>query len=192
MTLRSRKGERWFSKKSALILGLAVLWGAWIGLDAVISRFFTTSEDFGKRWQIWADTSQIIKDFPLFGAGLGTFAQIFPMHRSFHIRGLVSHAENDFLQLASDTGLIGLGLLLAVFVYLFFKAATRVRALSEGEPQRYIAIGGLVGILAIMFHSLVERNIQVPANALLYTVLWAIVLATTCKTESTERIEHRA
>jgi O-antigen ligase len=192
MTLRSRKGERWFSKKSALILGLAVLWGAWIGLDAVISRFFTTSEDFGKRWQIWADTSQIIKDFPLFGAGLGTFAQIFPMHRSFHIRGLVSHAENDFLQLASDTGLIGLGLLLAVFVYLFFKAATRVRALSEGEPQRYIAIGGLVGILAIMFHSLVERNIQVPANALLYTVLWAIVLATTCKTESTERIGHRA
>jgi O-antigen ligase len=188
MTLRSRQGERWFSKKSALILGLAVLWGAWIGLDAVISRFFTTSEDFGKRWQIWADTSQIIKDFPLFGAGLGTFAQIFPMHRSFHIRGLVSHAENDFLQLASDTGLIGLGLLLAVFVYLFFKAATRIRALSEGEPQRYIAIGGLVGILAIMFHSLVERNIQVPANAFLYTVLWAIVLATACKTESAERL----
>jgi O-antigen ligase len=96
----------------------------------------------------------------------------------------VSHAENDFLQLASDTGLIGLGLLLAVFVYLFFKAATRIRALSEGEPQRYIAIGGLVGILAIMFHSLVERNIQVPANALLYTVLWAIVLTGTRKTES--------
>jgi hypothetical protein len=27
-----------------------------------------------------------------------------------------------------------------------------------------------------MFHSLVERNIQVPANAFLYTLLWAIVL----------------
>jgi O-antigen ligase len=181
MTLRSRQGERRFSKKSALILGLGVLWGAWIGLDAVISRFFTSSEDFSTRWLIWTDTSQIVKDFPLFGAGLGSFAQIFPMHRSFHIRGLVSHAENDFLQLASDTGLIGLGLLLAVFVFLFFKAASRIRALSEGEPQRHLAIGSMVGILAIMFHSLVERNIQVPANAFLYTVLWAIVLATTRK-----------
>ena len=157
-------------------------------------RFFTTSEDFGKRWQIWVDTSQIIRDFPLFGAGLGSFAQIFPMHRSFHIRGLVSHAENDFLQLASDTGLIGLGLLFAVFVYLFFKAATRIRALSEGEPQRYIAIGGLVSILAIMFHSLVERNIQVPANAFLYTVLWAIVLTATSKKTVDEALgtEHGA
>jgi O-antigen ligase len=119
VTLRSRQGERRFSKKSALILGLAVLWGAWIGLDAVISRFFTASEDFGQRWRIWTDTSQIIKDFPLFGAGLGSFAQIFPMHRSFHIRGLVSHAENDFLQLASDTGLIGLGLLRRCLFFFF-------------------------------------------------------------------------
>jgi hypothetical protein len=37
-------------------------------------------------------------------------------------------------------------------------------------------MGGLVGILALMFHSMVERNIQVPANAFLYTMLWAIVL----------------
>ncbi len=181
VTLRNRRGERRFSRKSALILGLAVLWGAWIGLDAVISRFFTTSEDFHQRWMIWANTSQIVKDFPLFGSGLGTFAQMFPMHRSFHIRGFVSHAENDFLQLTSETGLVGLGLLLAVFVYLFFNAASRIQALSEGEPKRYLAMGGMVGILAIMFHSLVERNIQVPANAFLYTLLWAIVLTTTSK-----------
>jgi len=34
----------------------------------------------------------------------------------------------------------------------------------------------LVGILALMLHSLVERNIQIPSNAFLYTILWAIVL----------------
>jgi hypothetical protein len=37
-------------------------------------------------------------------------------------------------------------------------------------------MGGLVGILALMFHSLVERNIQVPSNAFLYTILWGVVL----------------
>jgi hypothetical protein len=33
-----------------------------------------------------------------------------------------------------------------------------------------------VGILALMFHSLVERNIQVPANAFLYTFVFALIL----------------
>jgi hypothetical protein len=51
-----------------------------------------------------------------------------------------------------------------------------IRSLSPEEPQRYIGVGGLVGIVALMFHSLVERNIQVPANAFLYAVLWAMVL----------------
>jgi O-antigen ligase len=117
-----------------------------------------------------------VKEFPLFGSGLGTFVYIFPMYRTLHIEGLATHAENDFLQLASETGLIGLGLLSILFFYLLYKAISGIRSISHHAPERYIGIGGLVGILGLMFHSLVERNIQVPANAFLYTLLWAIVL----------------
>ena len=173
---RGREKRQKFSKTSILILSLAILWATWIGLDAVISRFFTATEDFKTRWNIWVDTFRIFKDFPLFGSGLGTFLQIFPMYRSFHTRGLVTHAENDFLQLASETGVLGIGLLVALFFYLFTKAVLKIRSLSYGEPERYLGIGGLVGILALMFHSIVERNIQMPANAFLYIILWAIVL----------------
>jgi len=172
---RSDGGTR-FSKRSVWLLGLAILWAASIGLDAVISRFFGTTGDFEMRWKIWAGTLQMIRDFPLFGAGLGTFTQVFPMYRSFHIRGLATHAENDFLQLASEAGLLGFILLLILFVVLFVKAASGIRSLSAVDPKRYIGIGGLVGILALMFHSQVERNLQVPANAFLYTLLWGIVL----------------
>lgn len=173
------RGER-VSRSLILILSLAILWAAWIGLDAVISRFFTSSEDFKMRWKIWGDTFQIIKDYPLFGTGLGTFVHVFPLYRSFHIRGLVTHSENDFLQLLSEVGLLGIGCLVILFFFLFFKAFFGIRILSNKEPERYIAIGGLVGILALMFHSLVERNIQVPANAFLYTLSWAIVLRSGC------------
>jgi O-antigen ligase len=168
--------DRKFSKRSVWMLGLALLWAASIGLDAVISRFFGTSGDFQMRWEIWGGTLQMIRDFPLFGAGLGTFTQVFPMYRSFHIRGLATHAENDFLQLASEAGLLGFTLLLILFVVLFVKAASGIRSLSAVDPKRYIGIGGLVGILALMFHSQVERNLQVPGNAFLYTLLWGIVL----------------
>ncbi|MDI6754963.1 MAG: O-antigen ligase family protein, partial [Thermodesulfobacteriota bacterium] len=171
-----RHREQKFSRSTVLIFSLALLWAAWIGLDAVISRFFSASEDFKMRWAFWVNTFQIFKDFPLLGSGLGTFTQIFPMYRSFHIRGFVTHAENDFLQLASETGLIGIGLLFVLFLFLFIKALAGLRSLPSLAPQRYIAVGGLVGILALMFHSLVERNIQVPANAFLFTFIWALVL----------------
>jgi len=176
---RNPQGSKKLSRPTILILGLALLWAAWIGLDAVISRFFTTSESFEDRWKFWLITSQIIKDFPLFGSGLGTFTQVFPMYRSFHIRALVTHAENDLLQLASEVGLIGAGLLLVLFIYLFYRAISGLRFLSYRDPERYIAMGGLIGILALMFHSLVERNIQIPANALLYVLIWALILRTT-------------
>ena len=177
---KSQKGQR-FSKTTVLIFGLALLWAAWIGLDAVISRFFTLSESFEERWKIWLNTFQIFKDFPLLGSGLGTFVHVFPMYRSFHIQGLVTHAENDFLQLLSEVGLIGIGLLLFVFVFLFFRAVLAIRSFHSRYSQKYIGMGGMVGILALMFHSLVERNIQVPANAFLFTFIWAVILRVSTK-----------
>jgi O-antigen ligase len=168
-----RKEERLF-KKSVLILGLALLWAGWAGTSALVTRFFAVSEDIKLRWVIWENTIQILKDFPLFGSGLGSFAQIFPMYRTFHFRGLVTHAENDFLQLASEVGLVGFGLLAILFLFLFIKRGLRIR--SETSPQRYIGIGALTGIIALMFYSLVEKNLQVPANALLYTLLWGLTI----------------
>jgi len=153
-----------------------MLWAAWIGLDAVISRFFTTSESFEDRWTIWVNTFRIIQDYPLFGTGIGTFVQVFPMYRSFHIRGLMTHAENDFLQLISEVGLLGIGLLGILFFYLFYRGVSGIRSLSFRDPKKYVGMGGIVGILALMFHSFVEKNIQVPSNAFLYTFIWTLVL----------------
>jgi O-antigen ligase len=179
-----------FSKTTLLILSLALLWALWIGLDAVIGRFFNVSEDLKSRVTIWADTCKVVKDFPILGSGLGTFSQIFPMYKSFHIRRFVSHAENDFLQLASEVGLIGLGILFVLFVFLFVKTVTGIRSMPITDSRRYIGIGGLVGILALMFHSMVERNLQVPANAFLYTFIWGLVLKTATLTPDAKAIRE--
>ncbi len=166
-------------KKSALMLGLALIWAGWMGTNALATRFFAVSEDIKLRSVIWENTLQIFKDFPLFGSGLGTFAQIFPMYRTFHFRGLVTHAENDFLQLASEVGLVGFILLAILFFFLFFKGRLRIR--SETSPHRYIGIGALTGILSLMLYSLVEKNLQVPCNALLYTLLWGLTITPSLK-----------
>jgi O-antigen ligase len=176
LLFRNPQGEQRVSRLPVLIFGLALLWGIWIGLDAVASRFFWVSEGLRSRYIIWVDTFGILKDFPFWGSGLGSFTEVFSTYQSSHILRLTTHAENDFLQIASEVGLLGAGLLLTLFLFLLLKTISGIRSLSRRKPQRYIAIGGLVGLLALMFHSIVERNIQVPANAFLYTVIWAMVL----------------
>ena len=173
---KARQWGKGISKTSLLILGLGLLWAIWIGLDAVITRFFTVSDDMKWRWTVWTDTLRIARDFPIWGTGLGTFSQVFPMYKSFHMQRLVTHAENDFFQLASEVGFIGMGILFILFIFLLVKAVARIRSLSITDSGRYIGIGSLVGILALMFHSLFERNLQVPANAFLFTFLWILVL----------------
>jgi O-antigen ligase len=170
-----RRGKG-FSRTSLFILGLALLWALWIGLDSVIGPFFNASEDLKWRWTVWEDTLRIVKDFSILGSGLGTFSRVFPMYKSFHMRRFVTHTENDFLQLSSEVGLIGIGILVVLFIFLFSKAVSGLRSRSVTDPERYVGMGGLIGILALMFHSMVERNLQVPANAFLFTFLWALVL----------------
>jgi len=165
------------SKIPVLIFGLAVLWAAWVGLDAAISRFFSASEAFHTvRWPLWVGAFRILRDFPVFGSGLGTFTEVYSMYRTIHIVGFDIQAENDFLQLASEVGLIGAALLLVLLLFLFYRTVSGIRSLSHGQPQRYIGIGGLVGILALMVHSIVQKNLQLPANAFLYTITWAMLL----------------
>jgi O-antigen ligase len=176
VVLRRGDGGKKMSGVPFLILALALLWAVWIGLDATVNRFFSVTEDFGSRWAMWVNTFRIIRDFPLLGSGLGTFTQIFPMYRTHHTIALATHAENDFLQLTSEVGLAGMGLLLILFLSLFYKGLSGVRSMSRRDPGRYIGMGSLVGILALMFHSLVEANIQIPANAFLFTFIFGLLL----------------
>lgn len=176
LVFRQKEKGYLFSRTTVLILGLALLWGAWIGLDAIINRFFTSADDFKLRLLFWKDTIRIWRDFIFFGSGLGTFAQIFPLYQTFFMSAFITHAENDFLQLLAETGLIGISLICALFFVLFQKATRGIRSLKGGNPRRYLAIGGMVGILALILHSFVERNLQVPANAFLFALLWVLVL----------------
>jgi O-antigen ligase len=189
---RNPRRKEKFSKTSVMVFGLALLWAVWIGIDALVNRFFAVSEGLEGRWLRWVDTWSIFKDFPLFGSGLGTFAEVFSMYRSFHIRGLDIQAENDFLQLSAEVGILGIVPLLILFVFLLRKAVSGVRSLPSWDPQRHIGIGGLIGILALMFHGIVQKNLQLPANAFLFTVAWATVLQMTRNPEvkSTNMIER--
>jgi hypothetical protein len=168
-----------FIKKIYFILIPVCLMTLWLGLEPVFKRFTLFSEtmkatrDVG-RIQVWKDTSSLIKDFPTFGTGLGTFEYAFPKYKTFRRKVLYDHAHNDYVELMSDTGFTGLIIVIAGAAYYLF-IVIRMWFRRKNSFVRGITVGCLGGIAYIIIHSLTDFNLHIPANALYLTIITGIM-----------------
>jgi O-antigen ligase/tetratricopeptide (TPR) repeat protein len=97
-----------------------------VGYQSVISRF--DNWDDSGRFLIWKANLEIIQDFPVFGSGIGSHQYIH--HRYLDqpfAKGEYTHAESSYLQIASETGLVGAGLAGLCLTMCFFWCARGVR-----------------------------------------------------------------
>lgn len=153
---------------------IIVLYSLWIGLDPVIEKFSAYEEDLPKRTYIWKDTIDIIKDFPIFGAGLGNFGLAYTLYKKEASWPLMyNHAHNDYLELAAETGLIGLILVLWAIIAFSRKAAENLGDyLPQKDPLRYyLFLGCLSGMFGMLIHAITEFNFQIPSNTYYFTFL---------------------
>jgi O-antigen ligase len=165
----------------AVMALLVAIYAAAIGIEPVTARFLSIGEDGYARPQIWKDSLRIVQDHPL-GIGLGNFARIYPIYqRSLITDKTVEHAHNDYLQLLAETGWIGFVAILAAFFNFMLKSAQRIRRLEvQSDPLIFfLAVGAFSGLVAIAFHSLLDFNLQIPANCLYAVVLVAVLGACT-------------
>jgi O-antigen ligase len=148
--------------------------GSWFGVEKLAQRFEqTTLEDVRERGNAAVFSVDLIKDYPVFGAGPGTFYVAFPRYRHENILTFFDHAHNDYAQFASESGLIGLTLL-GLFVGLALGAALRAQWLRRDPLMRGMSFACIMGVTAILIHSWVDFNLQIPANAVLFMVLLAL------------------
>ncbi len=94
-----------------------------------------------------------------------------------YLGGYAQDAHNDYLELASDGGLlVGIPILLLLGV-LILQARRRLSGDASTRGSVYWArIGAVVGLVAIGLQETVEFSLQIPANAALFTVLCAIAI----------------
>jgi O-antigen ligase len=116
---------------------------------------------------------QIVQDFPWLGTGGGTFFLAFQHYRPFENYGYYDHAHNDYVEIASESGLIGLALLAVI---LFHSVRKSVRIMINGQDQlsRGMVFASLMGITSLFIHGFVDFNLQIPANAMMFVVLLSI------------------
>ncbi len=179
ISTQNRTDERLLGRRSKRILGniiLVILAAAFIiGVGPILNRFTNTKLSEVIR-PIWFNNSlELINDFPLFGTGLGTYVQIYPAYKKVEDGYLLDHAHNDYLELAAETGLIGACSLvlfaLTMIIVLFLKWRKRRDPFVRG-----VVLGCLLGIVAILLHSVVDFNLQIPANAVYFVALFALAL----------------
>lgn len=171
----SRIGGRHRTEKRLLrlVFGLVILAAILIGIDPVLERF--THEGFidKNRLLFYEYTFNLIRDYPVTGTGLGTYAKAINPYLKKDFGVIVSHAHNDYLEILAESGLIGGGLLiLAGFwlaVYLFRKWTSTVDPLARG-----VGLGSLMGILAIFLHSLTDFSLRMPGNAVVWLSLFVL------------------
>lgn len=134
---------------------------------------------------IWAPAIQIWQDHFWWGAGPAHFDYYFRQYRppSDQMQNRPGRAHNDYLNTLADWGLIGGVLVGAAWLTFywgvfrswgFVQRAQNDFAAKRSNKSSFVA-GGALGLLAILFHSAVDYNMHVPANALLTVTLMALV-----------------
>ncbi len=112
--------------------------------------------------------------FPV-GTGLGTFADVY---RGFQdpfrpITAWVNHAHNDYLEVVLETGLVGILLILAFFIWFGRQAW---RAWNNDREGGNLARAATVALGAVMIHSLVDYPLRTSAIAVVFAMACAMLL----------------
>jgi O-antigen ligase len=87
---------------------------------------------------------------------------------------MVLEAHNDYLQLAAEGGLL-VGVPIVLTLVLFGDAIRRRFSSGEDDPvTSWIRFGAATALAAIALQSVVEFSLQMPGNAVLFSLFLAI------------------
>jgi O-antigen ligase len=171
MRLRRTGGKHVLA--GGLVLLLAFLLVSWLGVRQVLDRFSSLESlevTVGKRASMRHDTWHIFLDHPLIGTGLGSLQTVFPAYETLYVGKVVNHAHNDYLEALAETGIAG-GTCCAWFLGTLFLLSLRQLLQLDKAFAAALHLSGLVACVGILVHSLVDFNLHIPANALLFFLM---------------------
>jgi len=146
--------------------------GTYFGTRRVVERIAQTAVETEDRDEVAAYALDMWKDYPVFGSGLGSFPVVFPRYSADGTLVSYTHAHNDYLEFGAEAGAVGLSLL-GLMVLMSLAVALRAQYLRRDPLMRGLSFAAMMGILALMIHSSVDFNLQIPANALTFMLLLA-------------------
>jgi len=147
--------------------------GAWFGVEKVVERLEQTSTITETRDEVNEYAWKMWQDHLLTGTGGGSFYSAFMRYGQADVTLFYDHAHNDYLEFGSEYGLIGF-VPLSLAVVICFYVSLQAQRQRRSALMRGMGFAVTMGILSLMIHSIVDFNLQIPANAALFLVLMAL------------------
>jgi O-antigen ligase len=174
-----RRGEK---RQLLTFVAAIVLAGglvAWLGADTVLKRFTAIHNvEFSesRRVSMMKGAWHIFKDNLWTGTGLGTTISVYPRYETLYDGKIVDHVHNDHLEVLAETGIVG-GICWLTFIGLTLGLGIRNLS-SRNEPLIHaMQLGALVACGGLLVHGIVDFNLHIPSNALLFFLLAGISVA---------------
>ncbi len=162
--------------------------------DRALTVFDSSDFSSGMRVLIWRDTLKLIGAAPLLGVGPGHYWQSLPPHmdrqrwtelvaKRTHLPHEPRHAENEYLEAAAETGLVGLAIFLWLHGALVWLALRYLRQSSGADSgggawqARGVTAGILCGTLGALMHAFAGFNLHHPAIVLHLWLLAGIMVS---------------
>jgi O-antigen ligase len=173
----ARDQQLWVRTLLRGMASMIVLLVLYFGFDATVRRFSADNLLQDGRPKYWSSVLTMVGDFPLLGSGYGTFPSVFSVYEDPALENPIVHAHNDYLENMAELGLPGFGLLMAGVLALFV-LAFRTWSERHNPEVKGLALGCLVSVAAMLFHSVTDFNLHIPANVLLFTVVLSLAFGT--------------
>jgi len=136
-----------------------------------------------QRFLIWQAAYSMFKERPLLGHGWGNFEIIYPFHQGKYLeikkyspfRTHANNAHNEILEIVSQTGIVGLGIYIWLFI-LFFKVVIDSYRKLNIEYDKTVVLGLLASIFGMLIDNLLNVSLHFPMPALLFWISMGLTM----------------
>lgn len=170
------KATVWVALLGAL---LAITWIGWQPVLDELDKTFTQDGTISDvRFQLWDDTTSVIKDFIYTGSGFGTYKDVYPSYKTIANNLIYDHAHNDYLELLTDGGIIGFCLATWFCMSVLSYGLRNIR-IRRDRFAVLLGIGSITSIITLLAHSTVDFNFHNGAIGLYFFFLCGFLVAVT-------------
>jgi O-antigen ligase len=163
---RKRKIPLWAWLGVALLAVAAVGVGASAPFSGV--RQAEAEASSSTRSEAFGISARAALDYLPLGSGVGSFNEVYPMYEdpTTISRFYMNHVHNDYIELALETGVLGLAVLL---LFLLWWGRRTIVIWSSDEPDHF-ARAATIASAAILVHSLVDYPLRTAAISAVFAV----------------------
>ncbi|WZO99482.1 O-antigen ligase domain-containing protein [Isosphaeraceae bacterium EP7] len=163
-------GLRWSALGATSLVVVALAGGVKLGESSLMpeaARSWVARDGWHDTSVLWKEAARIGRDFPLMGAGMGTFPTVLPLYKEAD--AATTTAQSSLLRLWAEAGLAGIGLAGIAALWGLIKLPAAIRRVGSADRVLSTSLVGATvgfGVFSAVHWSVETTAVAMAASAL--------------------------